>query len=154
MWVIQMKKTIILILLISLFTTVVLAMNKADLIEAISRRSDLTEEQAETAMDVFFDIVVDTAQRHDPGVAILELSAITKRQKIKAGFLMDEAGHQLGAKEGDVVLVAIIRPSEPDSTIAGRKTVRPHDFILYAKKHHFVESITFGDGIRGSRPAD
>jgi len=148
-----MKKIVIALAIISILATFAYAMTKADLIEAIAKKSDLSKTQSETAIDSFFDIVVNTANRHDPGVALLELTGATKKQKGKAGLLMDEVGHHLGAREGDVILVAVIRPAEPDSTI-GRKTVRPHDFVLAAKEHHYIPAVRFGDGIRGSRLPD
>jgi len=150
----KMKKVLIGVLLVALLATSVYAMTKSDLINAVSKKSKLTKEQSKKAVDSLFDVVFDTAQRHDPGVALLEITGATKKQKNKAGFLMDEIGHHLGAEEGDVILVAVIKPNTPDSTIFGRKTVRPHDFALAAKEHHYVQAVGFGDGIRGSIPPD
>jgi nucleoid DNA-binding protein len=149
-----MKNPFFVLLVFSLMVTAAFAMTKADLIERIAQKSVLNNEVAKKAVDSFFDIVVNEAQTHDPGVALIELSALSKKQQTEAGSLLDEVGRHLGAKKGDVVLAAVIKPASAGSTIAGRKTVRPHDFVLAAKEYRVVASVGFGDGIRGSRPPD
>ena len=149
-----MKKPILVLLAFSLMISAVFAMTKADLIEGIAKKSALNNEEATRAVDSFFDIVVNEARRHDPGVTLLELSAVSKKQQTMAGSLLNEVGQQLDAREGDVVLVAVIKPAAAGSTIAGRKTVRPHDFVLAAKAYHSATPVGFGDGIRGARPPE